>query len=343
MNDDALRAAFARQEVEELDVYALRNAIDTEAGRRRRRRSLALTGGLAVLVALAITVPLLLTRGTVPVVNLLPVLDSSAPADPPKPLNLLLLGEDKRGGMDSARADTITIVHVSASRKQVYLISLSRDLYVEIPGHGKDKINSAYYYGGPKLVMQVVSKLTGVPLDGAVALNYAAMRSIIDTLGGVEVCLKQKIVSTHTNAVFPAGCQTLTGFQADDLARQRQGMSAGGYDRDRNGQRILAGVAAKIRELDLITDPVKVSRLLSVKGVVVDGPTSAVKLVDQLRPAVSAPITGLGGPGFHSATVDGRAVETLPAEASTLFRAILADDVESFALAHPQWVTAMKG
>jgi hypothetical protein len=67
-----------------------------------------------------------------------------------------------------------------------------------------------------------------------------------------------------------------------------------------------------------------------------------VQLADQLRPAVSAPITGLGGPGFHSATVDGRAVETLPAEASTLFQAILADNVESFVLAHPEWVTTMK-
>lgn len=340
MNPDELRAAFARQEVEELDVYELRKAIDGEAGRRRRRRAMALTGGLAAVVALAIAVPLTLLKGTVPIMNVVPQIVATGPA---RPVNLLLLGLDTLGSMPDARTDTIMIVHIPASRERVYLISLERDLGVEIPGHGRDKINAAYFYGGAALTSATVTKLTGVTFDGVVTLKFGAMKKIVDSLGGVDVCLDAQIKSIHTGRTYRAECQHLDGARAADLIRQRRGLPNGGYDRDRNGQRVFAAMAAKASGQDLLTNPAKLAELMRVDGVSTNlGNVGAAELAMQLKDVQATNVVGIGAPSFRGVNLGGAVYETLWPEAPKLFSAIVDDTVETFVLANPKWVTTMK-
>ena len=66
--------------------------------------------------------------------------------------NILLIGSDSRGSVANGRSDVIVLMHISSDRKKVYLVHFPRDMYVDVPGHGKDKINAAYAYGGPQLL-----------------------------------------------------------------------------------------------------------------------------------------------------------------------------------------------
>jgi LCP family protein required for cell wall assembly len=337
VNEDDLRAAFARQRVEELNVNELRQSIDAEAGRRRRRRAVAWSSGLAIALALAIVVPLTLMRGKVPVVANLPIVGTSAPA---MPVNILLLGLDARGTMDTNRTDTIVIMHIPADRSKIYISSIERDTAVEIPGHGQNKINAAYYFGGTKLVRETITKLTGVTFDATVALTFGAAKTIVDELGGVQVCLDRAVRSIHTTRTYPPGCQQLTGDQANDLIRQRQDLPNGGYDRDRNGHRVLAGIADRVGQLNLLTDLDRIVGLARTKGVTVEpGGEDLLALVRQLSGAKGAPVVGIGAPTFHS---DGKGLETLRPEATDLFRSIIEDHVDTFVTANPTWVTSLR-
>jgi anionic cell wall polymer biosynthesis LytR-Cps2A-Psr (LCP) family protein len=115
------------------------------------------------------------------------------------PLNYLLVGSDQRTGSPDAgaRSDTIIIVHIPAGLKQAYLISVPRDLYVEIPpgaGYqgGSDKINAAFEYGGggqggSQLLSATLTRLTGIRFDGAALIDFSGFKQVIDLVGGVRM------------------------------------------------------------------------------------------------------------------------------------------------------------
>ena len=146
MIEDDLRASFARHEFQAPAVGPLRRAIDRLAARRRRRRLLLRTGSAAALVLVAlIAVPL--TVGS-PSMHTMPILLSPLEA-PTGPLNVVLIGLDPYPDQatDRPRADTIILAHLTADRQRAYLISFERDLSVDIPGFGTNKINTAYVDG----------------------------------------------------------------------------------------------------------------------------------------------------------------------------------------------------
>lgn len=170
--------------------------------------------------------------------------------------NWLLVGSDSRQGLSAAqqqdlatggdigngRTDTILLVHVPqlGSSTPTTLVSIPRDSLVSIPGHGKDKINSAFAIGGASLLVQTVEQATGLRLDHYAEIGFSGFAALVDALGGVTVCPATAINDPLAGIDLPAGCQQLRGRDAlgyvrtrdtpradlDRMVNQRQFMSA---------------------------------------------------------------------------------------------------------------------
>jgi LCP family protein required for cell wall assembly len=170
--------------------------------------------------------------------------------------NWLLVGSDSRQGLSveqqrdlatggdigSSRTDTILLVHVPGlgSSTQATMVSIPRDSYVPIPGHGKDKINAAFAMGGAPLLTQTVEQATGLRLDHYAEIGFSGFPAVVDALGGVSICPAEPISDLLAGIDLPAGCQKLDGRNAlgyvrtratpradlDRMVNQRQAMSA---------------------------------------------------------------------------------------------------------------------
>lgn len=101
-------------------------------------------------------------------------------------VNILLLGVDSRGEEKSPRSDTMLVASIDPVTKQAHLFSLLRDTYVNIPGHGRERLNSAVVYGGPKLAMQTVGELTGLDIQYYVYTDFEGFIHLVDEIGGIE-------------------------------------------------------------------------------------------------------------------------------------------------------------
>jgi LCP family protein required for cell wall assembly len=208
---------------------------------RRRRRRLApllILAGVAVLavVAAVVLVPTAGYRYAESVIapSRQPIPAVSEPA-PGAPVNVLLVGSDSRaglsagdldglgaGGVQGQRADTIMIAHISPERKKVVLLSVPRDLRVQIDGR-TSKINAALNAGPDKLV-QVVERTTGIELNHYVRIDFSGFVKLVDVLGGVELCNEtgKRIDDASTNLHMGPGCATLDGPQALSFVRVRK-------------------------------------------------------------------------------------------------------------------------
>ena len=137
----------------------------------------------------------------------------------------LVLGSDSRGANSTARADSIVLMRTDPGKHLISMLSIPRDLYVNIPGHGRTKINAAYAYGGAPLLIRSINSLTGLQVNHVVLVNFAGFKELIDSLGGVTLYNKRKIVSSQPfdghNWVFPKGTITLDGRRALAYSRIR--------------------------------------------------------------------------------------------------------------------------
>jgi len=157
----------------------------------------------------------------------------SLPRNLDRPLTILVLGvapeykyyhqrapEDFRG-----LSDVNLLVRFDPATKHVVVLSIPRDVYVQIPGYGWYILNNANKFGGPGLAKQVVSSLTGVKIDGFVAASVEAIRYGVDALGGITVCVERPLQYNDTaaklNIDLQPGCQPLNGMQAEGYLRFR--------------------------------------------------------------------------------------------------------------------------
>ncbi len=142
----------------------------------------------------------------------------------PHKVNILVMGVDERSD-DVGRSDTIMVVTVDTSTKQVSLLSIPRDTRVKIPGLGWDKINHAFANGGHKLSMKAVEDLLGIPMDYYVLINFAAFNKIVDAVGGVTIDVEKRMYyeDPYDNLIIDLdpGEQKLDGRTAIKYVRYR--------------------------------------------------------------------------------------------------------------------------
>jgi len=174
--------------------------------------------------------------------------------------NILVLGLDRRPGQGYVtRSDTLILATVYPPGPRAALLSIPRDLYVEIPTYGANRINTAHFWGenetegsGPALAMQTVAQNFGVPVHHYVRLDFDTFRAIVDSVGGVDVIVEKPIVDdaypTNDYGVIhieiPAGPQHMDGETALRYARSRHGSSD--FDRARRQQQILLALAHRL-------------------------------------------------------------------------------------------------
>jgi LCP family protein required for cell wall assembly len=155
-------------------------------------------------------------------------LSATEPVLPGRPINILLMGSDKRGDEgDRGRSDSLILVRMDGDRDFISMLSFPRDLYVEIPGYGRGKINEAYTYG-EKATIDTVEKLTGESVNHFVNIDFQGFVRLVDAVGGVYLDVDRRYFNDNTGAGenydmidLKAGYQRLDGANALDFARYR--------------------------------------------------------------------------------------------------------------------------
>ena len=171
----------------------------------------------------------------------------------------LLAGSDERDdtvtdATQGARTDSILLLHVPVSGT-TSLISLPRDSYVEIPGYGSNKINAAYVFGGPQLLVETVELLTGLTVDTYVEIGFTGLVDLVDAVGGVNLCLDQDVYDKNSKLDWTADCHDVDGRTALAFARMRYADPEGDIGRGKRQQQVIQAVIAKLEPKDLIFQP----------------------------------------------------------------------------------------
>ena len=175
-------------------------------------------------------------------------------------VNVLILGLDRRPGQGYVvRSDTMMLVTAYPPGPRLGLLSIPRDLYVEIPGYATNRINTAHFWGeseaegnGPSLAKQTVEQTFGVPVQRFVRVDFGGFRAVVDAVGGLDIQVDEAVVDNAyptedfgvTTIEIPAGLQHLDGEEALQYARSRHGSSD--FDRARRQQQILIALARRV-------------------------------------------------------------------------------------------------
>jgi LCP family protein required for cell wall assembly len=196
------------------------------------------------------------TPTPVPIVPQFPTSDVSNMPTATGQVNILILGSDYRAGR-GFRTDVIMLLSINTDKKTVTLTSFPRDLYVSIPGIGMERINTAQEYGGFELTKATFQQNFGVTPTYYVMTNFDGFKSIIDTLGGVDVdaattlkdeCSVRSKVDGMGYCTVPAGSYHMDGEMALWYVRSRH--SSSDFDRTRRAQEVITAVFKKIISMD---------------------------------------------------------------------------------------------
>jgi LCP family protein required for cell wall assembly len=203
--------------------------------------------------------------------------------------NILLIGSDSRAGSDvddgfrGERADTLMLAHVPADRKAVYLMSIMRDSWVDVPGHGTAKINAASAWGGVPLTVQTVEQLLDIRVDHVAEIDFAGFTGMTDALGGVTVDSPQAFTTSGIEKHrIVAGPNHLDGEEALAFVRTRYAFTDADHTRVRNQQAFMRGIVDGLLSKDTATDPGRIQDFVSAtsKYLAVDPGLTFRTLVD---------------------------------------------------------------
>jgi polyisoprenyl-teichoic acid--peptidoglycan teichoic acid transferase len=170
-----------------------------------------------------------------------------------EPLDVLVLGVDRRPNSaegESTRSDTMMLVRVTPATGEVELLSVPRDLYVEVKSGEKDRINTAYGYGGVEKSRAVMEDLTGVDIDNYVIVDFEGFEKVIDAMGKVRVDVGKGVFPEHWN--MGEGFERLNGHKALKYARYR-GTPGADLDRIDHQQKLLAALRRQALRWDIVT------------------------------------------------------------------------------------------
>ncbi|GEB23711.1 LCP family protein [Brevibacterium aurantiacum] len=180
--------------------------------------------------------------------------------------NILLLGSDEP--MDQVdvndsrglRSDTIMVMHIPESGSNVQVMSIPRDSWVDIEGHGKAKINSALSTGGLPLAVSTISDFIGTELDHVAIIDFEGFKALTDSLGGVMVNSEQAF--EKNGYTFEKGENVLDGDEALTFVRERKSFQDGDFQRARNQQAFIRGLTNEIISADTLSNPKKIQDMV---------------------------------------------------------------------------------
>jgi len=313
---------------------------------KKRRNWFARIIGLIVLlfVLTLICVPLF-AWGKINKTDAMPT--GERPAETPG-TTYLLVGSDSREGMSRAeraklhtgkaagqRTDSIMLLHVPESGPTA-LISIPRDSYVPIPGKGRNKINAAFAFGGPQLLIQTVEGVTGLRVDHYVEIGFGGFASVVDSVGGIEMCLPKAMKDPKAHIDLPAGCQELNGVNALGYVRARYSDPKGDLGRVERQREMIGAIAAKGASPATFLNPIRYYKLSTAgaEALTIDedmGPFGLFKFARGMK-AVSS---GSGGVTLTVPISDtsfgpnNSAVKWDTAKAKALFKSLKEDNTSS--------------
>lgn len=162
-------------------------------------------------------------------------------------------------GESVGRSDALMLVHVTGDREQISVVSIPRDTWVPVPGHGHAKINAAYAYGGPTLAVRTVEDLTGVRIDHFAVIDFAGFKDLTVALGGVTVDVPKDSFDQARNKRWEAGPEHLSGEEALAYVGQRYGLPEGDISRTHRQQQFLRALMQKMLDPQTLANPLKVT------------------------------------------------------------------------------------
>jgi polyisoprenyl-teichoic acid--peptidoglycan teichoic acid transferase len=163
---------------------------------------------------------------------------------------ILAVGSDARPGQDMrhARGDALQLVGINTRTGSATAIGVPRDSWVSIPGHGREKINSALYFAGPQGMAGAIRNLIGIEPDYVMVTRFPFFEDMVDDIGGITVTNPRRFYDPYLKKEgFQQGRIHLDGYNAMAFSRIRKGLAGGDFDRSANQQRTLRGIHARIR------------------------------------------------------------------------------------------------
>ncbi len=327
------------------------------APRRRRRRvwprvlivaAVVLVLALAAAAIYAVTIERSVTQNITRGVDLPG--DTPSPGQTARPtkepletgtLNYVLLGSDSRdpNNEGNGRSDSIMVVHLNAQRNKAYIISFPRDMYVDIPGYGKNKLNAAFAFGGAPLTVRTLENITGVRMDHVVLVDFEGFIQLTEDLDGVTVVNKTAFTSHGFD--YPKGKITIKGERALWFVRERHSLPGGDLARAENQRSVIKAVVEKGLSAGVVSDPATFTKFMGnvAKNLVVDNSLSddeirrtavSLRLSSKNIELMQAPLSGFG-------SAEGQSIDIVnQAKLDELSKALKNDKVEDYLKKYPE-------
>ena len=233
----------------------------SQPGRRGRRIAL-IAGAVVVVLVLAVVTSYFYLDSKLNRSVALPASSAQSAGQ-----NWLIAGSDSRQGLSRQQIDTLHVGTDAGAQNSdsllllhmggggPVLISIPRDSYVPIPGHGTNKINAALGFGGPTLLIQTIENATGLNISHYLGIGFGGLVSVVNTVGGVNMCLPAALHDYDSGASLPAGCHTLDGAQALAFVRDRHSFADEDLQREQDQRAFLKALLAKATSPGVYLNP----------------------------------------------------------------------------------------
>jgi LCP family protein required for cell wall assembly len=320
----------------------LRDTVVRRGRSLRRRRRLAVGSVASVLVVVAGVVGAsAMVDHKLDAVQRIDVAGLRTTTEPGDPKTILFVGADSDVGLGERsertgpfRGDTIVLARVDPGRETVTVLPIPRDLLVDIPGHGQDRVNAAVAFGGPELLIDTIHHNLGIEVDHYLQADFRGAIAIGDALGGLDLSFPYPVRDGRVGLDAPAGCTTFDGEGLLAVARARhvEYLADGVWRLDRTSdlgrmerqQAVGAALMKRMTTLDA-SDPRELNRLLdaAVRDLTVDSHTTSKELLGLFRGIEGSTYRPLRYPVVDHVTDGGADVLLLGAGAGDVTAAFL--------------------